>query len=159
MMTGRKTGEKRLAEILPGVVRDKGWEVQMDLHSLFPRWKELFRGSDLAEQARPLKISQGVLWVEVVSSAWVQQLRYQKPLILDTLNDFLQKSQLKDIRFTLTDGTVKEKQQRTKVRFQAPSAQQIASFKEQISFLEDAQTKEALMRFWYLSAACVREEE
>ncbi len=131
----------------------------MDLHSLFPHWKDLFRGSDLVEYARPLKISQGVLWVEVVSSVWVQQLRYQKPFILGTLNDFLQKSQLKDIRFTLPDGEVKDKQQRTKVRFQAPSTQEIAGFKEQIAFIEDAQIKEALMRFWYLSAACVREEE
>ncbi len=159
MVLREKSSKKQLAEILPGVVRDKGWEIQMDLHSLFPHWKTLFAGSDLAEQARPQKISQGVLWVEVTNSSWLQQLRYQKPFILLTLNDFLQKSQLKDVRFTLSDGSWQKKRQGPAVRFQAPSPEAIAGFTEQISFIEDAEIRDSLMRFWYLSTACVRQEE
>lgn len=143
-----------LADMLPHMIRERGWEAQLDLHSVFLNWQELI-DPDTAACCRPLKISRGVLWIEVDSSAWLQQLQYQKHHILETVNSSLKRSTLQDIKLTLPKGKKEKKPQEIPaLRFIPPPAEEVAAFERQVAFISDEQCREALLRFWYLAHAC-----
>jgi hypothetical protein len=154
----RKKSEKILGNILPDVVRDRGWETQLDLHSIFPAWKEVVQG-DAARYTVPLKIVKGTLWLEVENSAWLQQFQFQKIALLDSINTFLKKSSIRDIRFVLPSGKEKTEHAREKVRFEAPAREDLKRFEEQVALIEDEAIRDSLVQLWYLSKACVREKK
>lgn len=147
-----------MAALLPNLVRDRGWEIQLDMHSVFARWPEVV-DETTAAHARPQKIVRGVLWVEVENSAWLQQLQYQRHVLLESINGFLEKSQIQEIRLTLPEKPDKPVEEKGAVRFAAPQAAEIESFEQQIAFIDDADCRQALMRFWYLTRACQRDDE
>ncbi len=156
MQGNRKNDKKRsMAMIMPGVLRDRGWEAQIELHSIFPKWKKVV-DETTAEHTEPLKIVKGTLWVEVENSAWLQQFQFQKVFLLKSINSHLKNVQIKDIRFVLPQQEKKEEVEEPKVRFVAPPPDLVKKFEDQASFIEDDETRESLIRFWYLAKACVR---
>jgi hypothetical protein len=163
-MAGRvKSKQNRISRLIPDLMQDKGWEIQLDLHSIFPRWKELV-GEEMSEYAQPLKIDRGVLWLEVTNSSWLQQLQYEKLELLDTLNSCFRLASLKDIKMVLakggTDKTKISKQESpSEIKFVKPSDEKIAAFQQQVECIADEKCREALMQFWYLAQACKRKTE
>lgn len=151
----REKSEKIMGNILPGLVRDRGWETQLDLHSIFPNWRKVV-GGDAGNYAVPLKIVKGTLWLEVENSAWLQQFQFQKISLLDAVNAFLKKSSIRDIRFVLPSGKEKESTPLEKVQFKAPPRDELRKFEEQVAFIEDKEIRDSLVQLWYLSKACVR---
>jgi hypothetical protein len=150
----KKPGQPAVADILPGLVQQNGWEMQLDLHSIFDTWEKVV-DSEAANHCRPLKITRGTLWLEADNSAWLQQLRYQKNQLLDAINNSLKKSRIEDIKFVLPKGgNVRKDSDDERVRFVPPPSLEIDNFKTQISFIGDEQCREALFRFWYLVHAC-----
>jgi len=146
-----------VAQILPQLIRESGWETQLDLHSVFASWRRIV-DSETAGHCRPLKIRRGVLWLEVENSAWLQQLRFQKHHLLETINATLKKSSLQDIKLKLPEGKNPAEAVKTRsIRFIPPPPDEVAAFERQISFIEDEECREALLRFWYLAHACRRE--
>jgi predicted nucleic acid-binding Zn ribbon protein len=152
----KRNQQRMMAAILPGVMRDRGWQAQIEQHSIFPNWSKVV-DETTAAHAEPLKIVKGTLWVEVENSAWMQQFQFQKLFLLETINNFLKNATITDIRFVLPKAEKKMKKDEQKVRFAAPPADDVKHFEEQASFIEDEATREALIRFWYLSKACVRD--
>jgi len=152
----RENARKLLAAILPGVLKDQGWEARLEMHSIFPNWEKVVDATT-ATYAQPLKIVKGTLWVEVENSAWMQQLQYQKVMLLRTINGSLKNSKIDDIRFVLPRENRKGQTEEPKVRFVAPPPEELQRFEEQTSFIEDEASREALVRLWYLSKACKRE--
>jgi predicted nucleic acid-binding Zn ribbon protein len=71
---------------------------ERQLQSLMGHWPEIV-GSVVAAQTRPLSIQRGVLQVATASSAWAQNLVFERQRILDKLNTQLGIS-LRDIRFS-----------------------------------------------------------
>ncbi len=147
-----------LASFLPGLVKEKGWEVQVELHSLFLDWREIV--GEIADYASPDKIKKNVLFIQVGNSAWMQQLQYRKVELLDRLNRRLKLSQVVDIRFTLADRDTKEpdKQDSDTIRFEPPPKEKQEAFRNQINSIKDEDVRESLMRIWYLSQACKRND-
>jgi hypothetical protein len=158
----KKSNQNKISKLLPSLVRDKGWEKQLDLHSIFPRWKEIV-GEEMNENAQPLKIERGVLWLEVANSSWLQQYQYEKLELLDTLNSCLRLSRLSDIKMVLPKGKAKDGASGPKplapIEFVRPSEQKIEAFQRQVECIADEQCREALMQFWYLAEACKRKKE
>jgi len=148
----------KLSASLPEIMRDKGWERKLDQHRVFIDWQSLV-DETTAAHSRPLKVVKDVLWLEVENSSWMQQLQYQKFFLLQTLNEYLKISRFSDIRFVVEEKkkeAVVKKEKR--IRFVPPSKADVERFKEQISFIEDEQIRESLMRLWYLSQACRKDE-
>lgn len=158
MIGRKKTKKNNLAEILPAISRDNGWEKQLDLHAIFPNWEKLV-GGEIAEHTQPLKIERGVLWIEVDNSSWLQQLQYEKLGLLDNLNNFLQLTTLKDIKMILPKGEWRAAKPPAKVTFVRPDAKKVAEFERQVACIADEKCREALMQFWYLAEACKRDGE
>ena len=148
--------QQAMAAILPGIIRDRGWEVQLDMHSIFISWRQVV-DDDTAAHGRPLKISAGVLWVEVENSAWLQQIQFRKTMLLESINRTLTQSKIKNIRFVLPRDDDKPKQPESRIKFVPPPPEEVRRFEEHVAFIADQEAREALVRLWYLSKACIRE--
>ena len=163
-MAGSKNPrENQVSRLLPGLMQDKGWERQLDLHSIFPRWQELV-GEEVHRHAQPLKIEKDVLWMEVENSSWLQQLQYQKIELLDILNSCFRLARLRDIKMILPKGRAggddkPNEQAAAVIEFVKPSDEKIAAFQRQVSGIADEPCREALMQFWYLAQACKRKKK
>jgi predicted nucleic acid-binding Zn ribbon protein len=154
MIGKKKKKAGSLKGLLPDLVRERGWEKQLDLYSIFPRWRELV-GPEIYEYARPLKIVRGVLWIEVENSAWLQQMQFEKLQLLDLLNQALRLNRLNDIKMVLpAGGKSEEKKPARSVTFVRPDTKEIEAFERQVSCIGDEKCRDALMQFWYLSRAC-----
>lgn len=144
-----------LGNLLPQLSKQKGWQEQLDLHSIFRRWDRLLE-SEIAEHCQPLKIVRKELWVEVENFAWLQQFQYQSVLILETLNKSLHISKLKGLRFFVAEKPFEKEKEEEPLRYVPPPAEEVAAFEKQVSSIVDEDSREALLRFWYLSKACKR---
>jgi len=154
MVWSKKKKEKDISGVLPTLMRERGWEKQLDLYSIFPCWQQLV-GEDVSEHAHPLKIVRGTLWLEVENSSWLQHLQYQKIELLDILNQSLRLTRLSDIKMALPVGEKEgEKVPDRVVSFVPPQRDKIAAFEQQVGCIADEKCREALMQFWYLSQAC-----
>lgn len=150
-------GDQSLQATFAGIIRDKDWEKKFDQHRVFHKWRDLV-DSETAACARPLKVVQDVLWVEVENSAWLQQLQFKKLALLDILNDYLRVSYFTDIRFTVGTRTAAvEQDQPKRPRMVPPSGEEIEQFEKQVAGIEDEETRESLIRLWYVSQAVRRE--
>ena len=153
---GKEKKQESLAAALPGIIRDKGWAKQIDLYSLFVEWENIV-DKTTAQHARPLKIVRNVFWVEVDNSSWIHQLQFQKVQILESLNAALELSHLKDVKFTLVQKPEEpQEKQNKKVQFVPVDPAELRAFEHQVSLIEDKESREALIRLWYLSRACRR---
>ncbi len=159
MGSGNTRKKRVISAVLPGVVRDRGWAVKLDMHSFFPIWDKVVSGN-AAECSRPLKIVRDVLWLEVDNSTWMQQLQFEKVKILEEINATLKLSRIRDIKFVLPqDDDVEKGGDLRKITFVSPDPEDLEKFEEQASVIEDDAIRDALVRLWYLSKACRRDEE
>ncbi len=149
--------QKTVSGVLSHVVKDRGWEQKLDAHSVFLNWGKLV-GDEVATCCQPHKIVNNVLWVEVENSSWMQQLQFEKIALLERLNSSLRLSRIGDIKFILPEKAKKVgKKAESKIRFKAPDPEELKEFEQQASLVEDEKSREALVRLWYLSKACIKE--
>jgi hypothetical protein len=152
----RDKGKETLAAVFPGLVRDKGWEKQLDLYSLFLVWDKIV-DKDTAQHARPLKIVRNIFWVEVNNSSWIHQLQFQKIQILESLNASLATSRLKGVKFVLAEQSGNRHRTKDKpVTFAPVDPGELKDFEHQAGLIGDEKSRDALVRLWYLSKACRR---
>lgn len=145
-----------IAGVLPEVTRHQGWAAKLDMHSFFPKWTEIV-DDEVAECSRPLKIVKDVLWLEVESSTWMQQLQFEKVRILEAVNATLKISRLKDIKFVLAKGGEKTGgYELPELSYEPPDPGELKKFEEQVSVIEDDSIRDSLVRLWYLAKACKR---
>lgn len=146
-----------LLHLLPALSRHQGWEEKLDLHSIFVHWEELL-DDDMVSHSQPQKIVKNVLWIEVENSAWLQQFQFQTVLILELLNKSLRLSKLRGLRFYVAEKAyTKADDPEPSLHYVRPPAEDVAAFEEQIASISDEESKESLLRFWYLSQACKKE--
>ena len=146
-----------LVNLLPQLSRQQGWEEKIDMHTVFTRWHDLL-DEETAAHCQPLKIVKNVLWIEVENSAWLQQLQFQTVQLLDVFNQSLRKSHLQGLRFCVAGQERKcAREQEIVLRYVPPPDEDLARFEQQIESIPDADAREALLRFWYLSHACRKE--
>ncbi|MEN8190182.1 MAG: DUF721 domain-containing protein [Thermodesulfobacteriota bacterium] len=147
-----------LPQFLTGYMKERGWQEQLELHSVFLRWPEI-ADQPTASHAMPVKIIKKVLWVEVENSSWLQQLQYQKQFLLERCNRAVKGTAFADIRFVLAvEKDSREPEKKAGVSFQSPPDNKRQAFARQLEGIEDEEIREALMRLWYLSHACQRHE-
>jgi predicted nucleic acid-binding Zn ribbon protein len=65
-------------------------------------------GEAIARQAQPQQIRAMVLWVNVSSSTWMQQLEFMKRQIVERINERIGEKVISDIRFRIGEITKAE---------------------------------------------------
>jgi len=76
----------RLGELVKPFLREKGMERQVERIGILETWPELV-GERLAEVTRAARLSEGTLFVEVRSSAWLMELNMMKTEVLARVNE------------------------------------------------------------------------
>lgn len=88
-----------LNQVLTSLQKKPMWQEQQQFQHLLKRWPQIV-GPAVGAQTRPITITQrAVLKVATSSSAWAQNLAFERHLILEKLNTWLVKP-LVDIQFS-----------------------------------------------------------
>ena len=85
---GDKADPMALGDALEGVIKERGWSTEINVHLLLGRWSELV-GEAVAEHSTPEAFRSGVLVVRTSSTNWASQLRLMAPQLLARMNDHL----------------------------------------------------------------------
>lgn len=72
---------------------------------LWAQWSEIV-GTTISEQAEPVGLRNGVLYLWVRNSTWMQQFYFMKRQILQTLHKKAGLTQIRDLSFTLDRHSV-----------------------------------------------------
>ena len=100
----RRRSPEAAKQILRAVLGQYGLDKKLERYEFIFRWREIV-GDEIAERTIPEAIQGSVLVVRVESSAWAQELSFQKNIILKRYkaaykDDVLQKQYpIRDIRF------------------------------------------------------------
>lgn len=92
-----------LGQALEGLIQDRGWSTEVNVHLLLGRWPELV-GPAVAEHSTPEAYRDRVVVVRTTSTNWAAQLRLMAPQLVAKLNA------------SLGDGTI------TAIRILGPEA-------------------------------------
>jgi len=98
----RKSKPMRVAEALSGYLEKAGLAEKVAAATVVPDWDDRV-GEQIAEVTRPLRVTDGVLWVAVRSSAWLMELKMMESEILKRLNAGRKRGRVDRIRF-VQDG-------------------------------------------------------
>ncbi len=89
---------QRIGSILETALKGLEIDDQIKAYSIWGAWEEIV-GEPIARQARPQAIRNGILFVDVSHSTWIQQLQFLKTTLLDKINTYLGEPLIKDLRF------------------------------------------------------------
>lgn len=92
----------RVAEVLTRYLDRSGLADKVEAATVVPDWARHV-GDNIAEVTRPLRVSEGVLFVAVRTSAWLTELKMMEPEILKRLNAGRKRGRIERIRF-VQDG-------------------------------------------------------
>ena len=96
----RKGGLDPLGALLGQVLGACRKSPDMALHRVWDIWDEAL-GFEISRNVRPTAFKGRLLLVSVSSSAWLQQLRFQKADMIARLNAALKGAQVDDIKFKI----------------------------------------------------------
>jgi len=85
-----------VSQLLGELLARQGMEEKLEEYRVWLVW-EACVGPQIAAQARPLRLRDGVLEVRVSQPVWMQQLQLLKPQLLAKINQRLDGTALKDI--------------------------------------------------------------
>jgi hypothetical protein len=96
----RKSKPKPIRSILETTLKGLEIDFQLKSYSIWGAWEEIV-GESVAHQAQPRSIRNRILFMDVSHPAWIQQLQFLKPKLLEKINAFFGEPLLEDIRFRM----------------------------------------------------------
>ncbi len=82
---------------LKNAIAQQGLERGIREQDLFIRWEEIV-GVAIARQAKPHRLRNGVLWLQVVDAVWRQELSLMRRELIAKINAALGEDLVKEIR-------------------------------------------------------------
>jgi predicted nucleic acid-binding Zn ribbon protein len=97
----RALGAEHAGDAIAQVLRRNGIAEEVRAERLVTEWTELV-GPKIAQRTRPDGVGDRILWIEVATSAWLQELNLLKPQLLANLVERLGEPRLfDDLKFRL----------------------------------------------------------
>ena len=137
-----------ISRLLSTVFENRKWRSKLELHRVFEFWNKTV-DKEIAAVAQPYLIRGHVLWVKVRDSIWMQQLHFQKMLLLENINKQLVNEKLSDIHFQLDSSLsapLEPEIEKPKPVFLDKKQEQ--QFDKLISPLENDDLKASLKSLW-----------
>lgn len=107
MTTDKKALWKNPGEVIGNVLQNAGLQEAYRRNSTLLYWNDVV-GAKIAEKAQPREIDGKTLYVDVVSSAWLQELTFMKVDILRELNERVGGNAIDQIIFFATGSEGRE---------------------------------------------------
>ena len=137
-----------ISRLLTSVFEKKKWRSKLELHRVFEFWDRTV-GKEIAAVAQPSLFRGHVLWVKVKDSIWMQQLHFQKMLLLEKINNQLSGEKLSDIHFQLDSSlSALPETDSKKSKPVFPDKREEQEFDQLISFLENDELRASLKSLW-----------
>jgi len=95
-----KKASARVGEILPRVLELMGLDDKFEEARLIQGWAEVV-GPVIAQRSRPRVLRDGILFIEVESSVWMQELWFHQRQIIERLKKEFPKVEVKVIRLEI----------------------------------------------------------
>jgi len=133
-----------LGDILNSLFHDM--KADSGMEHIMPRdiWNKAV-GARIAENTHPEFIREGILFVNVASSVWMQELHFLRDKILEKVNNELDSTQIKEIRFKI--GPLPGSAHKTYSE-QIPSLtkEEMEKVKQQASSIQDPDLRQSFQR-------------
>ena len=94
---GRGGAPQALSEILQAFLKRRGLLQEMKNRQWLANWDDLV-GATIAEEARPIKVERGILWIGVKSAPQANQLLYLKQKLIERIREVYPDSGIRDLR-------------------------------------------------------------
>ena len=89
---------QKIDQILKSFIQKSPYKNRLEETHALVVWPTVV-GETISRQSKPIRITDGILFVKVEHAVWKQELYMQKTTIIKKLNRYLQKNIVKDIRF------------------------------------------------------------
>jgi predicted nucleic acid-binding Zn ribbon protein len=89
-----------VGELLPTYLRKKGLTAKVEAASVVPEWENLV-GPGIAAVTVPVRISEGTLFVQVKTSAWMTELTLMKSELIRRLNAGKREGRIEQLVFVM----------------------------------------------------------
>ncbi|HEY0303511.1 MAG TPA: DUF721 domain-containing protein [Longimicrobiales bacterium] len=96
----KREGPKKVRETLQKYLEKAGISEKIEAAAVVPEWPQLV-GDGIAAVTTPLRVSSGVLFVAVRSSAWLSELKLMEREILRKVNAGRSRGKITGIRFVM----------------------------------------------------------
>ncbi|MFQ6090570.1 MAG: DciA family protein [Candidatus Bipolaricaulia bacterium] len=111
-------------------------------------WEEAV-GEQIARLTAPLRVREGVIFVEVPSHVLAQELSMLKEGYIRKINELLGEERVRDIRFRIgAGGAPREREEEVRLEEVPLSAADQEEIEHLVSDVEDGRLREALRRFF-----------
>lgn len=96
----RNSAPQSIADVLKNTLKKMQIDQPMKKYSIWNYWEEIV-GSHVASKAQPLRIQDKTLVVGVISHTWMTELTHMKTMILQKIQEKIEKCPIQNIRFEL----------------------------------------------------------
>jgi predicted nucleic acid-binding Zn ribbon protein len=90
----------KVGEILPRVLELMGLDDKFEEAKLLQGWVDVV-GPEIAKRSRPRMLRDGILFIEVENSVWMQELWFHQQKIIDRIREEYPKVEVKGIRLEI----------------------------------------------------------
>lgn len=97
-MSKRSNSFKAVGSVIDKITEDLNLKPRLDEYYALLSWEEVV-GKQIANVTRAVKISKGILYIQVKTSTWRNELVLRKKEIIDRLNTKAGTQVIKDIKF------------------------------------------------------------
>jgi predicted nucleic acid-binding Zn ribbon protein len=101
--SSRPEGPQSLGDLLPRFLTRKGLAAKVEAASVVPEWPALV-GPQIAAVTEPLRVSEGILFVAVETSAWIMELNLMKADIMRHLNAGKRDGRIEQLVFVMGEA-------------------------------------------------------
>lgn len=130
-----------LGDILNSVLHDMKVDGGTEHVMLRDIWNQAV-GARIAENTRPEFVREGVLFVNVANSVWMQELHFLRDKILEKVNSELDSTQIKEIRFKIGPFPVSARKTSSE-QLPSLSKEEIEKVKQQSSAIDDPDLRQS----------------
>ncbi len=142
------TSPRRLGQEMEQIYGNRGWRHPWQIFTLVRDWG-VIAGPEIAGQSMPAYLRQDVLWVYVHSSAMMQNLQMQKPMLIQAVNQRLEGVRIRDIRWLLEPADLPRSVERDWAPAPpAPDPDREEAFRQMASTVADPGCRAALLALW-----------
>lgn len=150
---------QRAKKVLDEVLQGLGLARRVEEGKVSQVWEEAV-GKKIAAHARPTKMQDGKLSVEVDNTTWVQQLTFLKKRIIDEINKQTGKEIVREITFKIgkVGRTLKKKPKEPGMELDRIklNEQRLRQVEENVKHIRDPETKDVLRRFLTMEAKFIQ---
>ena len=143
----------RADQLLPTLLRERGWEHKLEEARVFAAWKDAV-GESIDRNTQPVSLVNGKLTVWTAHNVWMSELLLERNHVIEKINEKVGRSVVQELALSVKPvqpNSRPRSQQlrrptRLKVRAVEPDSETLARIDQIVGRIEDEDLRESLRR-------------